>query len=207
MSINKIKLGMWDKWRVCKEKTSIYVKQKIRKKLLNSKGQPPGDTVILYLGKTNPKKNWQTSVYHWTKPLYPWQYRKSTLLGNKTRNARKWTSEVWSKSNAATLWSFFVTTSLKAVFSSVQSSVVSDSLRRPQTGARQASPSITDSRSLPKLNSIESMMPSNHLSVVPFSLLQSFQALNIHKVRGVVSKQLPSRSWPPGRVNKQEFKT
>ena len=134
MISNKIKWGMWDKWRVCKEKTSIYVKQKIRRKLLNSKGQPPGDTVILYLGKTNPKKNWQTSVYHWTKPLYPWQYRKSTLLGNKTSNARKWTSEVWSKSNAVTLWSFFITTSLKAVFSSVQSSVVSASLRPHRLG-------------------------------------------------------------------------
>ena len=143
MIINKIKLEMWHKWRVCKEKTSIYVKQKIRRKLLNSKGQPPGDTVILYLGKTNPKKNWQTSVYHWTKPLYPWQYRKPTLLVNKTRNARKLMSEFWSKSNAATLWSFFVT-SPKAVFSSVQSSVVSYSLRPHRLGhARLPYPSPT----------------------------------------------------------------
>ena len=33
----------------------------------------------------------------------------------------------------------------------------------PQTAARQASPSVTNSRSLLKLMSIESMMPSNHL--------------------------------------------
>ena len=33
----------------------------------------------------------------------------------------------------------------------------------PRTTAHQASPSITNSRSLPKLMSIESMMPSNHL--------------------------------------------
>ena len=33
----------------------------------------------------------------------------------------------------------------------------------PRTAARQASPSITNSRSLPKLMFIESLMPSNHL--------------------------------------------
>ena len=49
----------------------------------------------------------------------------------------------------------------------------------PWTAARQASLSITNSQSLPKLMSIESVMPFNHLfvpfSVVPFSsCLQSF---------------------------------
>ena len=46
----------------------------------------------------------------------------------------------------------------------------------PWTAARQASLSITNSRSSPKPMSIESMMPSNHLSsVVPFSShLQTF---------------------------------
>ena len=44
-------------------------------------------------------------------------------------------------------------------------SVVSDSLRpvTPWTTALQASLSITNSRSLPKLMSIDSVMPSNHL--------------------------------------------
>ena len=47
-------------------------------------------------------------------------------------------------------------------------SVVSDSVT-PWTAARQASLSITNSWSLLKLMSIESVMPSNHLiSVVPF---------------------------------------
>ena len=48
----------------------------------------------------------------------------------------------------------------------------------PWTTARQASLSITNSRSLLKLMSIGSVMPSNHLiSVVPFSsCLQSFPA-------------------------------
>ena len=51
-------------------------------------------------------------------------------------------------------------------------SVMSDSVT-PWTAACQASPSITNSRSLLKLISIESMMSS---SVVPFSCFQSFPA-------------------------------
>ena len=47
-------------------------------------------------------------------------------------------------------------------FSSVSRSVVSGSLR-PHEAAHQASLSITNSRSLPKLMSIESVMPSSHL--------------------------------------------
>ena len=54
---------------------------------------------------------------------------------------------------------------LKQAFSSVQfsRSVVSDSLWTPRTAAHQASLTITNSRSLLKLMSIESVMPSNHL--------------------------------------------
>ena len=61
--------------------------------------------------------------------------------------------------------------------SSVTHSVVSDSAT-PWTAACQASLSITNSRSLLKLMSIESVMPSNHLMcVVPLSsCLQSFPA-------------------------------
>ena len=54
----------------------------------------------------------------------------------------------------------------RSQFSSVQfsHSVVSDSLRpHEMTAARQASLSITNSQSLPKLVFIESVMPSNHL--------------------------------------------
>ena len=52
---------------------------------------------------------------------------------------------------------------IKRFFIQFSCSVVSDSLR-PQglTAAHQASLSITNSRSLPKLISIESVMPSNH---------------------------------------------
>ena len=48
-------------------------------------------------------------------------------------------------------------------FSLVQSLSCVQLFPTPWTAAHQASPSITNSRSLPKLMSIESMMPSNHL--------------------------------------------
>ena len=51
---------------------------------------------------------------------------------------------------------------------------MSDSLLTPWTAARQASLSITNSRHLPKLMSIESVMPSNHLILCgPLLLLPS----------------------------------
>ena len=58
---------------------------------------------------------------------------------------------------------------------SVQFSLVmSDYLQPPWTAARQASLSITNSRSLLKLTSIELMMPSNHLILChPLLLLPS----------------------------------
>ena len=63
----------------------------------------------------------------------------------------------------------------KVQFSSVQfsCSVMSNSAT-PWTAARQASLSITNSQSLPNLNSIELMMPSNHLILCcPLHLLPS----------------------------------
>ena len=58
-------------------------------------------------------------------------------------------------------------------FSSVQSLSRVGLYVTPWTAARQASLSITDSRSLPKLMSIESMMPSNHLILCHPLLLSS----------------------------------
>ena len=53
-------------------------------------------------------------------------------------------------------------------------SVVSDSLRRHEPQARQASLSITNSRSLPKPMPIKSVMPSSHLILCrPLLLLPS----------------------------------
>ena len=48
-------------------------------------------------------------------------------------------------------------------FTSVQSLSRVQLFATPQTAAHQASQSITDSKSLPKLMSIESVMPSNYL--------------------------------------------
>ena len=60
-------------------------------------------------------------------------------------------------------------------FSSVAQSCLT--LCDPMTTACQASLSITNSRSLPKLRSIESMMPSNHLILChSISCFQSFPA-------------------------------
>ena len=61
-----------------------------------------------------------------------------------------------------------------ALFSSVQSLSHVRLFATPWTAARQASLSITDSRNLPKLVSIESVMPSNHLILChPLLLLPS----------------------------------
>ena len=59
-------------------------------------------------------------------------------------------------------------------------SVVSDSAT-PWTAARQASLSITNSQSLPKLMSIESVMPSNHLILCHSLLLppSSFPSIRV----------------------------
>ena len=62
-------------------------------------------------------------------------------------------------------------------FSSVQSLSHVQPFATPWTAACQASLFITNSQSLLKLLSIESVIPSNHTSsVVPFSCLQSFPA-------------------------------
>ena len=57
-------------------------------------------------------------------------------------------------------------------FSSVAQSCLT--LCDPQTPARQASLPVTNSRSLSKLTSIESVMPSNHILCRPLLLLPSF---------------------------------
>ena len=78
------------------------------------------------------------------------------------------------------------------LFSSVQS------LSRVQlfvtlwTAARQASLSITNSRSLPKLMSIQSVMPSNHLiSCHPLLLPSIFPS-----IRGFSNESAPRSRWP-----------
>ena len=92
----------------------------------------------------------------------------------------------------------------KCSVQSLSHSVVSNSAT-PWTAARQASLSITNSRSLLKLMSIESVMPSNHLILCPPLLLFTFnlsqhQGLfkwvsSLHQVGRVLEFQLQHQSF------------
>ena len=64
----------------------------------------------------------------------------------------------------------------------------------PWTAARQASPSITNSRSLLKLMSIKSVMPSNHLILChPLVLLPSiFPSIKVFSNESVLRIKWPS---------------
>ena len=76
-----------------------------------------------------------------------------------------WSVNVWRKISVCYSWD---------QFSSVQSLSHVWLFATPWIAARQASLSIINSQSLPKLMSIDSVMPSNHL-IFPFSsCLQSF---------------------------------
>ena len=78
-------------------------------------------------------------------------------------------------------------------FSSVQSLSCVRLFETPWTAARQASLSITNSRSLLKLMSIESMMPSNHLILCcPLLLLPSI----FPSIRVFSNESVLHISWP-----------
>ena len=77
--------------------------------------------------------------------------------------------------------------------SSVQSLNLVQLFVTPRTAAHQASLSLTNSWSLPKLMSIESMMPSNHLSLCrPLLLLPSI----FPSIRVFPNEPVPCISWP-----------
>ena len=79
------------------------------------------------------------------------------------------------------------------VFSSVQSLSCVRLFATPLTAAHQASLSITNSQSIPKLMSIESMMPSNHLSLCcPLLLLPSiFPSIRVFSNESVLCIRWP----------------
>ena len=78
-------------------------------------------------------------------------------------------------------------------FSSVQSLCRVRLFATPWTAARQASLSITNSHSLLKLMSIESVMPSNHLILCrPLLLLPSIFA----SIRIFSNESVPHIRWP-----------
>ena len=79
------------------------------------------------------------------------------------------------------------------MFSSVQSLSCVQLFSTPWTTAHQASLFITNSQSLPKLMSIKSMMPSNHLILCcPFLLPPS----NFPSIRVFSNKSLLHIGWP-----------
>ena len=84
---------------------------------------------------------------------------------------------------------------LLGMFSSAQlsCSVIFDSAS-PWTAAHQASLSITSSRSLPKLKSIESVMPSNHL-ILWHPLLLLFSSI-FPSIRVFSSESARPIRWP-----------
>ena len=79
------------------------------------------------------------------------------------------------------------------VFSSVQSHSRVRLFVTPWTAAHQASLSITNSRSLPKLLSIESVMPSSHLILCRLLLLLSsiFPSIRIFSTESVLHIRWP----------------
>ena len=99
--------------------------------------------------------------WNWTNGMFPsglW------LLRICSKNEVTWiilTGEISSKSSTCSL--SYPYHDVVAKFSSVQSLSHVQLLATPWTAACQASLSITNSRSWPKLMSIESVMPSNHL--------------------------------------------
>ena len=83
---------------------------------------------------------------------------------------------------------------LKELFSSVQvsCSVVFDSVTT-WSAACQASLSIINSRSLPKLKSIESVMPSSHLSLChPLLLPSIFPSIRVFSNESVIHIRWPN---------------
>ena len=86
------------------------------------------------------------------------------------------------------------------LFSSAQSLSHVRLLATPWTAAPQASLSITNSWSLPKLMSIESVMPSNHLILcVPFSYPQSFPASGSFQMSQILASGGNSKTLPGAR--------
>ena len=83
--------------------------------------------------------------------------------------------------------------STNSQFSSVQSLSCVRLSATPWTAAHQASQSITNSRSLPKLVSIESLMPSNHLILChPLLLLPSiFPSIRVFSNESALSIRWP----------------
>ena len=78
------------------------------------------------------------------------------------------------------------------MFSSVQSLSHVRPFATPWTAAHRASLSITDSRSLLKLMSIKSVMPSNHLILCPLLLPSVFLSIRVFSNESVLCIRWPN---------------
>ena len=101
-------------------------------------------------------------------------------------------------------------TTLATQFNSVQSLSHIQHFATPWTAASQASPSITNSQSLAKLMSIESVMPNNHLILcrpllLPPSIFPSIRVFSnsSHRVAKVLKFQIHHQSFQ--RIFRTDF--
>ena len=121
----------------------------------------------------------QLSPEHWNKPIAVRRKSRVKFFLHKTSTYKNFLKK---QENLNLLKSsILLRFQIAKVFSSVQSLSCVWLFATPWTAACQASLSITNSRSLLKLMSIESVMPSNHLILCrPLHLLPSiFTVLNI----------------------------
>ena len=99
----------------------------------------------------------------------------------------------WQSQDGKQLHLFLMLNLLTVRFSSVQSLSRVRLLATPWIAARQASLSITNSRSSPKLTSIESVMPSSHLILCrPLLLLTPIPT----SIRAISNELTLHMRWP-----------
>ena len=146
-------------------------------KLPTPQNSSPGNLSLFYhMVENNPVKFWGLWGREIHKMYGTWAPEWVNVIQPST------TSDQLCLGYATEIYGLLVTTEsvdYLTTFSSVQSLSRVWLFATPWTAAHQTSLSITNSRSLPKLMSIESVMPSNHLStsVIPFSSCpQSFPA-------------------------------
>ena len=122
----------------------------------------------------------------------PWEQNagfKATVAADGQRSVC-----LYRAAQSSALWGPFLDSDSKSIrFSSVQLFSHVQHFATPWTTERQASLSIINSRSLPKLTSIESVMPSNHLILCrpPLLLPSIFPSIRVFSNESV----LPIR-WP-----------
>ena len=119
------------------------------------------------------------------------------FLKLKTHESTKSTPcQETSRGLCSPFWSYLLLTPLKQFFSSVQSLSHVRLFATPWTAARQASLSITNSQSLLKLMSTETVMPSKHLILCRLLLLlpSIFPSIRVFSKESVLCIRWP-KDW------------